>query len=147
MAALLTKMSIRCMVLTIGGGMKILVVDDEAPELALEDIARKFGVTIQLARSEREAMGLLLASEVAELQLILMDGYLEPNRDKPRDTEELVRWIRRKGYQGPMIAISSDRIVSQKLVAAGCTELWHKLDSIPKLKEWIREHTEKEKTV
>jgi CheY-like chemotaxis protein len=127
--------------------MKILVVDDEAPQIALEDIARKFGVTIQSARSEREAMGLLLASEVAELQLILMDGYLEPNRDKPRDTEELIRWIRRKGYQGPMIAISSDETVSRKLVVAGCTELWHKLDSIPKLKEWIQEHTEKEKTV
>lgn len=120
--------------------MKILVVDDELSDIVLWDIARAYGVTIHLARTEREAMGMFLASEIAELGLILMDGYLEKNRD----TEDLVRWIRQKGYVGPMITISGNDKTAEKLVKIGCSEAWNKFESIARLKVWVRGHTSRE---
>jgi CheY-like chemotaxis protein len=118
--------------------IRILVVDDEFPAIALEDIAQATGARIDLVRSEREARERFLQDPIPDL--ILMDGYLEPNRDRPRDTEMLVRGIRREGYRVPMVAISGDEDVSRKLVAAGCDALWIKTESVRILKDWIRTH-------
>lgn len=120
--------------------LKILVVDDYFPYDILRDIASAHSVSISLARSEREARGNFLPPGNVDFQLILMDGYLGKDFQRPPDTLDLVRYIRLLGYQGPIISISSDPAAQELLQGAGCTDSWSKSHIVPLLKQWIQDH-------
>ena len=94
---------------------KVLVVDDQ-PTIFTNLNYRYDGQAVFLSASTEEEARRLFADN-PDIELIIMDACLDG--PKP-DTIGLVQYFRREGFEGLIIAVSSDSRYLEGLQEAGC---------------------------
>jgi CheY-like chemotaxis protein len=75
-----------------------------------------------------------------DIGLVIMDGDLSGHNTL--DTEDLVQYMRSEGYDGIIIAASSNAEFRQQLVAAGCNQEYDKnalVDALPAIIASLRQ--------
>lgn len=96
-------------------GTVLIIEDDEA--FSAEYARRLPGYTVVRAYTHWEARALYMVN-IDNTVGIIMDGALGGTE---LNTLELIRWIRRTGFTGTMIAASASSDYRDLMVVAGCT--------------------------
>ncbi|MGQ9652023.1 MAG: ATP-binding protein [Phycisphaerae bacterium] len=119
---------------------RILVVDDGTDNRRLiARILQQAGAQVETAADGREAVGRILAAKEAgaaydvvlmDMQMPVMDGY------------EAARYLREKGYQGPVIALTAHAMTGdrEKCLQSGCDAYVSKPIHRAELLHAIRQH-------
>src|SRR4051812_32291976 len=98
---------------------QLLVIDDsETFQDALADYLSRWIPSIR-ATTLRQAERLYYKNK-ASIKFICLDGCVN-GQGKTFDSAPLARKIRKDGFSGPLIAISSDQEINAELMKAGCS--------------------------
>lgn len=103
----------------------LIVDDDDFVHRLIGRILDKAQVTVVSAMSLEEAEQ-YIDERLGEFSGILMDGCMN---DGGPDTEPLIRLIREKGFEGPLIAMSGLGAYRDMMVKWGCTHKAPKHDA------------------
>ena len=105
--------------------IKVLIVEDNKGVLDFwqrcfaEQPWPELGLQFLWAATLGEAMNVFSSNQ--DVTLVVMDWYLKKPSGFTDTTLELVQWMRKQGFTGPMIATSSDSEYQEVLKGAGCS--------------------------
>ncbi len=117
----------------------LLAEDGPDNQRLISFVLRKAGAEVVVASNGRSAVDLALASlqedrpfdiVLMDMQMPVMDGY------------EATAWLRQKGYDGPIIALTAHAMASdrERCIKVGCTDYTTKPIDRPKLIAMINSH-------
>ena len=114
----------------------LLVEDAEGVHTLMQEVLPNILPEYALLSALTLAQGeQLFHAHAREIVAVLMDGCVDNISTRP-DTLELIRSIRRSGWTGPLISITSIPAFWPAMQEAGCTDMWQKhklLERLPLL--------------
>jgi CheY-like chemotaxis protein len=121
-------------------GRRVLLAEDAADlQGLLSQVLRGMNLQIELAGDGRSACqrALQCCAEGRPFDLILMDVQMPQ-----RDGLEATRWLRSRGWRGPIIALTAHAMAGdrEKCLAAGCDDYLPKTVSLPELRATVARH-------